>query len=373
MAPPRLVLRVLGAVALLWLGPLAAPAHAHEKLVFNGHIAFVNAGRTIQVVWRDGTRLRTLTEGHDPTYSANGKKIVYASGASIAVMNADGTRQRRMLDTGEWLRGLDWSPDGTGFLWYETYDGNRQRVRTLSFGETQPHTVFGVMPDHVDSAVWNQENKVLAGLYRYTPQVDFATVDRTGTEQTDVAWSAERARALDVAPDGRIVFAEYTHIYVEDGAFFHHFEVAGGGEVGDLAVSPDGMWLVHSRINAGTKTGLWVSRLDGSRMAQITRGAHTAPTWQPLATALPNQPPRVVATVTPMPQQTIAVDANASFDADGMVTQWRWTFGDGDGIVEGPYTTHHYAAPGKYYVELTLTDNLGAMTTRGTWVIVPSS
>jgi dipeptidyl aminopeptidase/acylaminoacyl peptidase len=373
MGSPRVLRRALGVVSLLLLGPLAPAAHAHEKLVFNGDIAFVNKGETIEAVFRDGTQRRILAKGNDPTYSPDGKKIVYSAGASIWVMNADGTRPRRVIDTGEWLRDLDWSPDGTGFLWRESFDGNKQRVRALRLFETEPSTLFGGAAETVDSAVWTPDNKVLAGLYSYQPQFDFAVADRTGAVRENVAWSVERAHALDVAPDGRIVFAEDRRVYVEDGGFFHSFEVVGDGSVGDLAVSPDGMWVVHSRIDAGTQTGLWVSRLDGSRMRQITRGAHTAPTWRGVTSVLPNQPPRVVATITYAPQQTIVADARASFDVDGVVTQWEWSFGDGQPTAQVAYTTRHYDAPGTYYVELTITDNLGAKTTRGTWVVVPGN
>lgn len=61
-----------------------------------------------------------------------------------------------------------------------------------------------------------------------------------------------------------------------------------------------------------------------------------------------------------------------STDADGNVTAWRWSFGDG-----GTSTTrnpgHLYAAEGSYSVGLTVTDNAGAPHSRSASVTVTAS
>lgn len=66
-----------------------------------------------------------------------------------------------------------------------------------------------------------------------------------------------------------------------------------------------------------------------------------------------------------------AVDASPSQDADGSITRWSWTFGDGSSGI-GQATSHTYAAPGARTITLTVTDNEG-MTTSTTRDVVVSN
>lgn len=53
------------------------------------------------------------------------------------------------------------------------------------------------------------------------------------------------------------------------------------------------------------------------------------------------------------------VFTDASIDADGTITTWTWSFGDGATSAE-QHPHHTYLLPGEYTVTLTVTDNLGA-------------
>lgn len=73
---------------------------------------------------------------------------------------------------------------------------------------------------------------------------------------------------------------------------------------------------------------------------------------------LPNDPPVASFTATPTAGGTslaVSFDASGSYDPDGSLVSYRWTFGDG---VEGygVFVDHVYAAPGTYTVELTVKD-----------------
>ena len=56
------------------------------------------------------------------------------------------------------------------------------------------------------------------------------------------------------------------------------------------------------------------------------------------------------------PGQPIAFDASGSLDADGRITAYGWSFGDG-GQAEGVAVTHVYREAGRRPVTLTLTDD----------------
>jgi PKD repeat protein/KaiC/GvpD/RAD55 family RecA-like ATPase len=59
---------------------------------------------------------------------------------------------------------------------------------------------------------------------------------------------------------------------------------------------------------------------------------------------------------------SIQLDASASYDVDGTITSYAWTFGDGNTAV-GKTTSHAYAENGTYAVVLTVTDNDGSTST----------
>lgn len=65
-------------------------------------------------------------------------------------------------------------------------------------------------------------------------------------------------------------------------------------------------------------------------------------------------------------------DASGSYDPDGSIASYQWTFGDGYSSTRtSPYVTHHYSTSGYYSVRLTVTDNEGATGTYFGSVYIP--
>jgi len=60
--------------------------------------------------------------------------------------------------------------------------------------------------------------------------------------------------------------------------------------------------------------------------------------------------------------QTLTFDARSSNDTDGEIVSWSWAFGDTNSGT-GETATHAYASAGNYTVELTVSDNNGAVGT----------
>ncbi len=58
------------------------------------------------------------------------------------------------------------------------------------------------------------------------------------------------------------------------------------------------------------------------------------------------------------PGEAIMFDGSASVDPDGILTHYRWDFGDGE-QADGIQVEHRYDEPGSYVVSLTVTDNSG--------------
>jgi len=85
-----------------------------------------------------------------------------------------------------------------------------------------------------------------------------------------------------------------------------------------------------------------------------------------------NQAPTASFTVSPstaQPNAWISFDASASFDVDGTITRYDWTFGDGE-TGTGATTFHRYTSPATYTVQLTVTDDDFATATTTRQVVI---
>ena len=59
---------------------------------------------------------------------------------------------------------------------------------------------------------------------------------------------------------------------------------------------------------------------------------------------------------------TVNFDGTYSFDPDGTLSAYLWSFGDGATSTSGYCSTHTYSVPGIYLAALTVTDNFGAQS-----------
>lgn len=76
-----------------------------------------------------------------------------------------------------------------------------------------------------------------------------------------------------------------------------------------------------------------------------------------------NLVPTAAFTATPakgMVSLAVAVDGASSSDRDGTITGYRWNFGDG-ATATGVTAVHTYTKPGRFQIELTVTDSKGAV------------
>jgi len=110
---------------------------------------------------------------------------------------------------------------------------------------------------------------------------------------------------------------------------------------------------------------------------QDNSGATASTTRPVVVTAPSNQPPVASFTLSPSTTQpgiAVSMNASASYDPDGAIASYSWTFGDGNAGT-GVTTSHAYSSAGTYSVMLTVQDNSGATasTTRSVVVTTPSN
>ncbi|KAF5438187.1 PKD repeat-containing protein [Candidatus Methanophagaceae archaeon] len=122
--------------------------------------------------------------------------------------------------------------------------------------------------------------------------------------------------------------------------------------------------------NTSAAVGTWnvsaiVTNANGSDML----------VWVWNVTLKENQPPVANFTYSPsnpIVAQSITFNASNSTDPDGNITKYEWTFGDGNitNTTES-ITTYSYASAGTFTVNLTVTDDDGAINTTTKEIVIP--
>jgi PKD repeat protein len=132
------------------------------------------------------------------------------------------------------------------------------------------------------------------------------------------------------------------------------------------SIDPDGT-IASYAWNFGdgvTATGVAVSHtyaVAGAYQVTLTLTDNKGGVGTLIKTVTTNLPPVAAFAVTGS-FTTRTFDATASTDPDGTIASYAWNFGDG-ATASGVTATHTYAVTGTYSVTLTLTDDVGAVST----------
>ncbi len=133
----------------------------------------------------------------------------------------------------------------------------------------------------------------------------------------------------------------------------------------DAILDPYSVNLTNSSISTSTMTvrthnstypGFYTITVTG------TGGNVSSSVSVTVNVTMPNQNPIayfVFSPSTPSIGDFVSFDGSLSYDPDGFIVGWFWTFGDGNVGYE-PYSGHVYSYSGNYSVTLVVTDNQGA-------------
>ena len=142
---------------------------------------------------------------------------------------------------------------------------------------------------------------------------------------------------------------------------------------GDITPAASGFFielLINGVTGASTNTQndgsfslIWMANNPGtfSLSVRAPESQYTTLTTSSSKQVTVNKPPTASFSYVPI---TLQVDENIqfsdeSYDLDGQITGWSWSFGDGSiSTISNP--THVYSSAGTYSVKLTITDNNGA-------------
>jgi YD repeat-containing protein len=393
------------------------PQSGSSKIVFASNR---DGSMQIYVMNGDGsaqTRLTYSGANDDcPRWSPNGAKILFQSDRDnpstgymdIYVMNADGTGVARLTTDANDDSMPTWSPDGTKIVFQSMRNGINYQVYSMNAdGSGQTNLTNTSSSD--GEPLWSPDGtKIAFASDRSHPGFDSVYVmNSNGTNQhgltsssntvddTQPIWSPNGNRIAFVSTrdsiletwqetddDGNVINKSKLHINKE----VYVMNADGTSQVrltNELANddspswSPDGSKIVfrsdRQRDCCDPSAQVWTMNSDGTGQSDISNdqvGNYSA-SWN---SGTSNQSPvaNTGGTYSGTLAQNVSFNGGSSYDPDGAVVGYSWTFGDG-ATGSGAAPTHAYGATGTYTVTLTVTDNLGAQGSASTTVGISSS
>jgi YD repeat-containing protein len=314
---------------------------------------------------------RLTTDANDDSmasWSGDGSKIVFQSmrnGVNYQVysMNADGSNQVNLTNTSASDGEPSWSSDGTKIAFASDRDhAGFDSVYVMNSNGSGQHAITssGATVDDTQP-IWSHDGSKIA----------FVSTRDSTTE----TWQ-------ETDDDGNYITKSKLHINKE----VYLMNADGSGQTrltNDLANddapswSPDGSKIVfrsdRERDCCDPSAQVWTMNTDGTGQTDVSNdgaGNYTA-SW---ASGSGNLVPVANAggTYSGTLSQNVPFNGGNSYDPDGTIISYSWTFGDG-GTGSGVGPTHAYSGTGTYTVTLTVTDNFGAQGSASSTVSISSS
>ena len=314
-------------IAVVLVGVILAPVSASYPGDENGRITVgvrgANGGANIYSMHSNGRALTALTAGSDfhlcPSYSADGKWIVYCSNVSgsweIWTMKQNGTRQTQLTHFGGFAIFPDFSPDGSRIAFSGTVGDtpiDQIYITDRATGTQALQLTFcpDALPDcFSDYPVWSPDGTKIAYVHGDGFDADGNNVNEQvwvmnadGSNQHPLTSGADpKDQVPDWSPDGsKIVFASglsgSSGIWVMNANGSNLRQITGcasadpapcaGGDDWGPAWSPDGTKIAFLRdlTSLGTPDRpVYVMYVDGSHQTRITttQGLRGVVAWQP--------------------------------------------------------------------------------------------
>ena len=152
-----------------------------------------DAGMQVYLVNEDGTATRRLTGGRNPSWSPDGKRVLFISGDHISTIDADGKNPQ--VVSGEQVLDAVWSPQGDVIAYRPILGGGMGVVRPDGSGQ---RTIVGTGFQDAYLMAWSSDGTRIAFLGLLGSQTSVFAVQSSGANLSrlvdgvgwyDVRWS----------------------------------------------------------------------------------------------------------------------------------------------------------------------------------------
>jgi YD repeat-containing protein len=381
---------------------LPMPQNGSSKVIFTSNR---DGNRQVYSMNIDGSGLIRLTNNSynddHPRWSPNGTKILFQSDRDslppdpenpepakqdIYVMNADGTGQTRLTTDSADDCNAVWSPDGSKIIFQSRRNGLNYQIFVMNpDGSNQANVSNSGAADYQPSWSPSGSKIAFASERDHADAPSIYVMNVNGSSQTRLTFSSELVK--DQEPEWSPDVTKIAFVSNRDGNKEIYSMNADGGNQLRLTTtlenedsphwSADGTKIVfrseRERDTYDPGQQLWTMNADGTNQSLIASNefGDSSPSW---GTTTGNQSP-IASSGGPYSgviAQNVPFSGTGSFDPDGSISSYSWTFGDG-GTASGVSPTHTYVSAGTYNISLTVTDNLGAQTTANTTAMVTTA
>lgn len=323
------------------------------------------------------SQTRLTTDANDDcnaSWSADGSKIVFQSfrnavNCQVYTMNADGSGQTNISNNAVNDRQPSWSPDGTKIAFASDRDqpGFPSVYVMNANGTNQTRLTFSGTSLRDEQPVWSPNGSKIA----FASTRDSVTESWTETDDYEILEDDGQT-----FPKSRLNINKEVYVMNPNGS--SQTRLTNNLSNDDSPTwSTDGAKIVfrseRERDEFDATPQIWTMNPDGSGQANLSNSGDSdySPSW---TSGSANQSPVAVpgGPYSGVVGQNAPFNGGSSYDPDGTIVSYSWTFGDG-GTGSGVAPTHAYGATGTYTVTLTVTDNLGAQGSAQTTINISAS
>jgi dipeptidyl aminopeptidase/acylaminoacyl peptidase len=244
-------------------------------------VLYLRHGHTVAPVPVDATGLR------DATFSPRGRRVAFARGGSLWVMNADTGDQRTVTAPGVDAVQPSWSPDGAQLAFTRREKG-RRRIQVVVADGTGLRDLTSGGRGQFDPA-WSVTNSV-AFVMRTARGTAIATVPAAGGPPARLTSTRVRDSAPAWSPDGSSI----AFVRAGQGVWVMAADGSGRRRVANLrgvgerapAWAPDGERILFSAGKPGARR-IWSVRPDGGGRSPVSTPSSDGrePDWEPAGSA----------------------------------------------------------------------------------------